>query len=118
MKKTIKKLRKRGVSNLDILKAKEIARRETDKMRAECFEQALLFTLGISVNILTSPGYWYKTGKKKIPIFVNDFLSLLKSAEAGVVTEEDMLNEIKEYAGVDLKTYWYAAKSKYEDRHS
>ena len=105
------------MSNLDILKAKEIARRETQKMEAECVERAFLYMLGISVNVLHSEPYWFKTAKRRIPKYIDDVLSLFKSVEAGVVTEEDMLNEIKEYAGVDLKTYWYEAKKKYEDRH-
>lgn len=117
MKKTIKRLKNRGMSNLDILKAKEIARRETQKMEAECVEKAFLYMLGISVNVLAEV-YWPKTAKKKIPKFIDDVLSLFKSVEAGVITEEDMLNAIKEFAGADLKKDWYAAKSKYEDRHS
>lgn len=116
MKKTIKGLRKRGMSNLDILKAKEIARRETQKMEAECVERAFLYMLGISVNVLAEL-YWPKTAKKKIPQFLDDVLSLFKSVEQGVVTEEDMLKSIKEYAGADLRKDWYEAKKKYEDRH-
>lgn len=117
MKKTIKGLRKRGVSNLDILKAKEIARRETQKMEAECFEKAFLCMLGIPISILAEL-YWPKTAKKKIPQFLDDVLSLFDSYVKGVVTEEDMLKSIKELGNVDLVRDWYAAKSKYEGRHS
>lgn len=117
MNKTIKKMKKRGFSNIQILQMKEHARRAVQNMEAESVEKAFLYMLGISVNVLAEV-YWPKTAKKKIPKFIDDVLSLFKSVEQGVVTEEDMLNAIKEYAGVDIKEHWYAAKSKYEDRHS
>lgn len=118
MKKTIKKLKKRGFTDLQILQMKEHTRRAVQNMEAECVEKAFLYMLGISVNVLASDDYWPKTAKRKIPKYIDDVLSLFKSVEQGVVTEEDMLNDIKEYAGVDIKEHWYAAKSKYEDRHS
>lgn len=83
MKKQIRNFKKRGMSNLDILRAREIAKHEVQKMEAESVEKAFLYMLGLSV-------------------------------EAGVVTEEDMLNSIKEFAGIDIRTEWYEAKKKYE----
>ena len=114
MKKQIQRLRRNGMSNLDIMKAKEIARRETQKMEAECVEKAFLYMLGVSVDVLAEV-YWPKSAKKKIPGFINEVLSLFKSVEKGVVTEDDLLNSLKEFAGVDLKREWYEAKKKYEN---
>lgn len=114
MKKQIQRLRRNGMSNLDIMKAKEIARRETQKMEAECVEKAFLYMLGVSVDVLAEV-YWPKSAKKKIPGFINEVLSLFKSVEKGVVTEDDLLNSLREFAGVDLKREWYEAKKKYED---
>ena len=114
MKKYVRNLRKRGMSNLDILRAREIAKYEVQKMEAESVEKAFLFMLGITVNVLASDDYWPKTAKKKIPKFIDDVLSLFRSVEQGVVTEEDMLNDIMEYAKVDIRKQWYEAKKKYE----
>lgn len=114
MKKQIRNFKKRGMSNLDILRAREIAKHEVQKMEAESVEKAFLYMLGLSVDVLASDDYWPKTAKKKIPKYIQDVLSLFKSVEAGVVTEEDMLNSIKEFAGIDIRTEWYEAKKKYE----
>lgn len=114
MKKQIQRARRGGMSNLDILKVKEMARRETKKMEAEAVEKAFLYMLAIPLNILAHE-YWPKSAKKQIPKFIKEVMSLFKSVETGVVDEEDLHKVLQEYADLDIREEWFKNKEVKED---
>lgn len=100
------KAKKKGMSELDILKMREIARREAKKMEKEATEKAFLYMLAIPLNILCSEGYWEKTGKKRAPKFIEDVVSLYESVQAGVVTDKELNDFLFEYSGVKIEADW------------
>ena len=109
MKKTIRRARQAGLSNIDLLMMKESARKQVKGMEKEAVEKAFLYMLAIPVNILAHE-HWPKSAKKMIPKFISDVMSLFKSVEQGIVDEEDLHNVLQEYAGIDIREEWYKNK--------
>lgn len=102
---TYHKASKAGISSLDLLKMKELARKEAEKMESEAIEKAFLYMLAIPLNVLVND-YWEKSAKKRMPKFIDDVISLYESVQNGNVTNEELIDLVKEYAGVELKFEW------------
>lgn len=113
MKKTYNRARRAGLNNIDILKMKEVARKQVKAMEQEAAERAFLYMLAIPLNILAND-YWSKSAKKRIPKFVNEVMNLFHSVEQGVVTDEDLLDLLKDLAGINLREEWYKNKETIE----
>lgn len=99
------KAKQAGMSNLEILATKEAARKAAEKMEREAIEKAFVYMLAIPLNVLAND-YWEKSAKKRIPKFIDDVISLFDSVQSGVVSNEQLIDLVKEYAGIELKTEW------------
>lgn len=102
---TMKKAKKKGLTPLEVLHMQEIAKREALKMENEAIEKSFLYMLAIPLNVLVHD-YWPKTAKKKAPKLVDDIISLYESVLEGVVTERELADVLKEYAGHTVNELW------------
>ena len=102
---TYHKASKAGISNVDLLKMKELARKEAEKMESEAIEKAFVYMLAIPLNVLAND-YWEKSAKKRMPKFIDDVVSLYVSVQNGNVSNEELIDLVKEYAGLELKFEW------------
>lgn len=105
------KVKKAGLTNVDLLRMKEIAKKQSEAMESVAIEKAFLFMLAIPLNVLVND-YWSKTAKKKAPKFIEDVTSLYLSVQEGSVSAEDLADLLKEYADVDVEVEWLKAKEK------
>lgn len=105
MKNQINKARKAGISNVDLMRMKEVAKKEAKKMESDAVEKAFLYMLAIPLNVLVHD-YWSKTAKKKAPKFIEDVISLYESVQAGAVTDEELAELLNELAGVNVEAEW------------
>jgi hypothetical protein len=105
MKNQINRARKAGISNVDLMRMKEVAKKEAKKMESDAVEKAFLYMLAIPLNVLVND-YWSKTAKKKAPKFIEDVISLYESVQAGVVTDEELAGLLSELAGVNVEAEW------------
>lgn len=105
MKKQINRARKAGISNVDLMRMQEVAKKEAKKMEAEATDKAFLYMLAIPLNVLVHD-YWSKTAKKKAPKFIEDVISLYESVQAGAVTDEELAGLLNELAGVNVEAEW------------
>lgn len=115
MKKQIRRARQRGMSNLDILRVKELAKHKTKELEAEAVEKAFVHMFAITLSILASD-YWPKSADKKIPGLIAKVCSVFDSVKEGVVTEEDSLEVLKNIAGVNLKDEWFSFINKKDNQ--
>ena len=109
MKNQIKRAKKAGISNVDLMRMKEVAKKEALKMESEAIDKAFLYMLAIPLNVLIND-YWSKTGKKKAPKFIEDVISLYESVQEGVVTEEELANLLEDMAGIKIDADWLSRK--------
>lgn len=105
MKSQIKRARKAGMSNLDLLRIKETAKKAADRLENEATEKAFLYMLAIPLNVLVHD-YWSKTAKKKAPKFIDDVISLFESVQEGVVTDKELADLLKDMADVSIDAEW------------
>ena len=105
MKKQINKAKRAGISNVDLARMKEVAKKEAKKMESDAVEKAFLYMLAIPLNVLVHD-YWSKTAKKKAPKFIEDVISLYESVQEGVVTDEELAELLNELAGVNVEAEW------------
>ena len=105
MKNQINRARKAGISNVDLMRMKEVAKKEAKKLESDAVEKAFLYMLAIPLNVLVHD-YWSKTAKKKAPKFIEDVISLYESVQAGVVTDEELAGLLNELAGVNVEAEW------------
>lgn len=102
---TMKKAKKKGLTPLEVLHMQEIAKREALKMENEAIEKSFLFMLAIPLNVLVND-YWPKSAKKRAPKFIEDVISLYESVLAETVTERELSDLLKEYAGITVNEEW------------
>ena len=97
--------KKRGMNNVDLLRMREIAKKEAKAMQVEATEKAFLYMMAIPLNVLAND-YWSKTAKKRAPKFLEEVASLYESVIAGVVTEQELADFLKDIAGVQIEADW------------
>ena len=107
--KSMQKARKMGMSELDILRMRETARREAMKMQTEAIEKSFLYMLSIPLNVLVND-YWSKSAKKRAPKFIEDVVSLYESVQAGIVSDEELAGLLDDYAGIKIEAKWLEVK--------
>ena len=71
--------------------------------RDEAVEKALILMLAIPLEVLIGDGYWAKSAKRRIPKFLDDVLSLYDSWNKGVITLEELREDLWEYGGIKLE---------------
>ena len=80
-------------------------RKEEQKAIDTAFEKAFILMIWIPMNILATD-YWEKTAKKRMPEFVDKVTSLYESVQHGVVTYEQMVNDIEDLSGMKIDADW------------
>lgn len=105
VKKHIRNLKGRGLSDEEICRMIEKSKKTIDQARTEAAEEAFLFMLAIPLNVLASD-YWSKSAKKRAPQFIREVISLFHSANEGVVTKEQLADFLFETAGVKIEADW------------
>lgn len=101
----IRKAKKAGMSPVDVLKMREVARVAASKMEVEAKEKAFLYMLAIPLNILVND-YWEKSAKKRVPQFIEKVASLYEAVQEGYVSEQELADLLYEYAGVKIEAEW------------
>ena len=84
---------------------------QIEKIRQEAMEEAMdrsvdvAFTLmlAIPLEVLIGDGYWPKTAKKRLPKFLDEVLSLYDSYNAGVLTLEELREDLYKYGGIEIQ---------------
>ena len=105
--------KKAGLSNVDLCRMRETARKEAAKMETRATEKALLYMMAIPLNVLVND-YWPKTAKRRAKKFIKDVLSLYRSVEVGVVSDRELADLLWEYAEVTVEAEWLEEKKKEE----
>lgn len=101
----MKMAKKSGLTNVDLARMRDAARKEAMKVENEIFEKSFLYMLAIPLNVLVND-YWSKTAKRRAPKFIEDVLSLYESVRDGYVTEEELAALLEEYAKVTVNKAW------------
>lgn len=110
VKNQMRKAKQNGMSNIDLLRMREIARKEAEKMENEATEKAFLYMLAIPLNILVND-YWSKSAKKRAPRFIEDVISLYESVQEGVVTDQELADLLNDMAGVKIEAEWMKGRT-------
>ena len=110
---SMQKARKKGMSELDILKMRELARKEAMKMQTEAIEKSFLYMLAIPLNVLVND-YWPKSAKKRAPQFIEDVISLYESVQSGIVSDRELADLLDDLAGIKVEAKWLEVKEKQE----
>lgn len=100
MSASFKKYQK-GLNAAERSQIKEIANR----IEQETIDKAFLCMLAIPLVILEND-YWQKTAKKRIPVFIDDVMSLYQSVTLGNVTYEELAEDLKNSTGIVLDAKW------------
>lgn len=103
--KQIRRAQQAGLTNNDIWRMKEIAKKQAKAMQNEAVEMSFLFMLAIPLNVLVAD-YWPKAPKKKLEKFIEDVISLYHSVQEGVVTPEELNNFLEEMTGMTVTADW------------
>lgn len=101
--------RNSGLTNADVLRMREIAKKHAVAMEKEATERAFLYMLAIPLNVLVND-YWSKSAKKRAPKFIEDVISLYEAVQAGVVSDEQLAALLDELAGVKITAEWMSKK--------
>lgn len=97
--------KKAGMSNIEVLQMREIAKKQAEKMEKEAIEKAFLYMLTIPLNVLFSD-YWEKTARRKAPKFIDEVFKLYEAVQDGIVTDEQLAEFLDDVAGVDITAEW------------
>ena len=109
IRQQINKGRNKGLTPVEIMMMREIARKEAEKMEGEVAEKAFLYMLAIPLNILVND-YWSKSAKKRAPKFIEDVISLFDAVIDGYVTDEQLKELLEDMAGIDIQAEWLKRK--------
>lgn len=72
--------------------------------RDEAIGVAFNLMLALPLEVLIGEGYWEKTAKKRLPKFLDEVLSLYDSWEKGVLSIEDLREDLWNIGGIKLDT--------------
>ena len=84
-------------------KIQEALEEHTDKLMRQAIDKAFIYMVGIPLDVLFHE-HWQKSAKKKAPAFVDQVLSLYEAVQDGIVTEQQIIDEVYELAGVRIDT--------------
>lgn len=97
--------KKAGMSNVDLLKIREAAKKEAQRMEQQATERAFLYMLAIPLNVLFND-YWEKTARRKAPKFIEEVISLYEAVQNGIVSEQQLAELLDDLAGVKIEAEW------------
>lgn len=110
----MKKAKKQGMTPVDLLRMKEVARIQAQKMEAEAIDKAFLFMLAIPLNVLVND-YWEKSAKKRAPKFLAEVIKLYNAVQDGQVSEQELADLLDDMAGLKISAEWLKNKEEGED---
>lgn len=97
------RLRHNGFSSPQIAYMKGIAQQASREMEQDATERAFLYMLAIPLNVLADRGI---IDKDNAADYIKDVASLYLSVQNGIVTEKDLADLLKEYAGIEFAADW------------
>lgn len=80
---------------------KEAYKKAFEDSYTKSVEDSIFFMLAIPCNILSSEGYWEKTAKKKLPIFLKECMELFKCYQKNIVNQGQLDEHLKLYTDYD-----------------
>lgn len=69
----------------------------------EAIDTAFTLMLALPLEVLIGDGYWVKSAKKRLPKFMDEVLSLYDSWNKGVLTIEELREDLWNYGGIKLE---------------
>ena len=96
-------MRRKGFSDAERAYMYGIARKASREMESDAAEKAFLYMLAIPLNVLADRGLITHDNAAD---YIQDVASLYLSVQDGVVTEKDLADLFKEYAGVEITAEW------------
>lgn len=97
--------KKAGMSSVDLLRVREAAKKEAQRMEQQATERAFLYMLAIPLNVLFND-YWEKTAKRKAPKFIEECMKLYEAVQDGIVSEQQLAELLDDLAGVKITAEW------------
>ena len=113
-KKNLIKAKQIGLSNVDIFKIQQTAKKAADKTKEESIEKAFLYMLAIPLNVLVTDEYWGDESKEKAPAFIEEVMGLYEAVQDGYVSDDQLSDLLMEMAGVEINADWLNKESKKE----
>lgn len=125
LNKNRKRLQQMGLSNVDICRLREMARKETDRvekanelakeeMRGEENEKAFLYMLAIPLNVLVDT-WGEEVAREKAPEFIDEVISLYEAVQNGYVSNEQLAELLEDMAGVKITSAWLKKETPKEE---
>lgn len=116
LKQQIRRARRQGMSPLELLQTKQIARLEAERVCGvssevdnETADKAFLCMVAIPVSILAT-NYWPKSAKERVPKFVDEVLTLYESVQSGEVSAQSLADTLQNLANVNIEASWLDRK--------
>ena len=101
----VRKARKAGMNELDVLRVRTIAKQEAEKMEQYAVEKGLVASMTVIFNLLIED-YWQKTAPKRVPKLAEDAIGLWEAIIMGVVDYEDCVAYVEECTGMKFNSDW------------
>lgn len=101
--RSFKTMRNKGFSDAQRAYMYGIAKQASREMEQDATERAFLYMLAIPLNVLADNGTITHDNADE---YIKDVVSLYKSVEAGVVSDSDLADLLKEYTGIEITADW------------
>ena len=113
-KKNIIKAKQIGLSNVDIFKIQQTAKKAAEKTKEQSTEKAFLYMLAIPLNVLVTDEYWGDEAKNIAPGFIEEVAGLYEAVQDGYVSEDQLAELLEDMAGVKIDAEWLKREPKKE----
>ena len=84
-----------------------LTQEQIDQIKAEArndaVDTAFTLMLALPLEILIGDGYWEKTAKRRLPKFLDEVLSLYDAWNKGVLTLEELREDLWNIGGIKLE---------------
>lgn len=100
---SFQKMRKSGFSDAERAYMYGIAKKASREMEQDATERAFLYMLAIPLNVLVDRGLITHDNAAD---YIHDVASLFVSVQDGIVTDTELAELLKEYAGVEVTADW------------
>lgn len=111
-KKNIIKAKQIGLSNVDVFKIQQTAKKAADKTKDESIEKAFLYMLAIPLNVLVTEEYWGDEAKEKASAFIEEVIGLYEAVQNGYVSDDQLSELLMDMAGVKISADFINKESK------
>jgi len=101
--KTFQRMRRGGFSDSQRAFMYLTARQASKEMEQIATERAFLYMLAIPLNILVEDGMINRDNAED---YIHDVASLFLSVQDGVVSDQELADLLKEYAGIEVTADW------------